>query len=1282
MERDLTTPATGIEDKSGEAAATVSEITVPQGVWHLAAGLSPTQVTQGRYDSLAYHQLGGAGLERLCYSLILAQGGIPRYFGNPGQEQYGIDLVVSDGAECVVYQCKNVNDFTRRNMAEALQLFEEKWLGHPKLPIPTKFVLCCPLPLRERRLNEEWTILEREFYERTGVRIGVWDKEFLDAQLKDLPDVVADLFSDQAAEWFCRLQDWNEDLFRSVRVGSGEPTINRYLEKKAAGQIYIDARLIEDFTQKLERHDSLLILGLPGSGKTITGLALAESFRRGLYRIFYINMRRDLSEDTLVRGIRRRLARPTIFLIDDCHGKYEILEGVQDRLHEIIARQPSRAFLVYTARTTSTPESMPRADYSDFVEEFKRAEAALEFRPTPELFARIAAVTKPNLRKLSEERLERIFSVTGRDLFLLDHLLDTIKSPDEIDRLKPEHLFERALLRYFGKASVHFPGFMMLTALAQFEIAPAVADFPYDLQREDLKAAAQYVVGAGHPTRYFFLHSSAAELVFRALAWNSGIDNHAETAAVKLVEFFKSRLATDPQLLIDLPSVLRNRLKLGGDEEEEYRLKSRFLADDCIHALVEAVFDRLSLNTVALLLKILKSTDATIFERYRDLVQRKVDDGTALEILMARFPSQFLQLIKNEYPSWYSSLREQFANQGLRQLVRTRELRSLLKLLVAFADQRDIILDGALDSVYDNEFDGLIGRTIASSRSIGDISVRLRELKNTDLSLFTKLEQRIGAQRYLRLIGSVGTVFELFMCIKTSSLFITAEVIEALDDLTLDTLTERTIATGRSIGTLDLALRELKETDADLLENLEKKIGARRYLNLIVRAGTVFELFRTLQHSSLAMANELVETLDEKTVNDLIQKTIAARRSIGTLSFTLREFKLTDSSILNKLERKIGVQRWWKLILANGKINVLAPLMQSMDEPFRREMVQASRQLTTEEWEGLLLRGDFSDLTTFARSGEGYSPKLFTPALIKHLIPTFEKLIHGADWPTLDLSAYRLSESPDSVLKDHLQTVLDKHLAKTDIASLHFDTFEEAAQCIVLLWRWAPLKRDELIRSFFSILPKEDNWYKDASFLRAACRPLFILATPHVQHDVDRRTLDLCNNGKVAALCARAESFDILLYLWNLYSLWFKCERVVKKEMGTSFAAFLDPEIRACLNCILDERLRSRTEQAEKEHLVSLCGFLYTSGLGDFSKENKAAWLSSLLPFDELLAKAEGMKSFLVASFFLIGLGWIFDRQRDIPGPTFSSAMSKASSYDVSTDAFNNLRRLLSTRIR
>jgi hypothetical protein len=369
----------------------------------------------------------------------------------------------------------------------------------------------------------------------------------------------------------------------------------------------------------------------------MTGLALAESLRHlhGPYRIFYINLRHDLDEDTLVQGVRHRLTQPTIFFFDDCHGKYDLLDQVQNRLRLILAERPGRGLLVFTARITPTPEDMPRGDYSDFEESLAESEAILEFQPTPRLFRQIITLAKPHFARLSKERLQKIFEFTGHDLFLLDQLLETLDSPAEIDRLVPERLFEKTLIRYFGAPTVHRPGFMKLAALAQFDLAPPVASFDVKLDQEDRKAASQLLVVAGRrPPRYYFLHSSAAELVFRALTWNEGIDDHSKLAANYLIESFKHRSVNDKQLAEDLAKVLQNQLGLKRSRNEERRLKSQFLADDAICKLIEEAFEQLQLNALAVCLIVLKSTDAIAFEHYRDLVQRKVDNATVLGMII------------------------------------------------------------------------------------------------------------------------------------------------------------------------------------------------------------------------------------------------------------------------------------------------------------------------------------------------------------------------------------------------------------------------------------------------------------------------------------------------------------------------------------------------------------------------------------------------------------------------------------------------------------------------
>jgi len=1351
-----------VEELPRKILTALSAIYDPQVTLHLRPGfhLSPGPSTLVG-ASLPYHQLGGPGLERLCYLLLLDKGKVPRYFGKPGQKQYGIDLLVAHGDETTVYQCKNVQSFPLQDMQAALQIFETEWLGRPELPRPTDFVLCCPLPLRELRQNEAWTRLEQDLWARKGVRVAFWDRQYLDERLLHLPDVVADLFSDRVAEQFCNLYDWNSDLFRPLVAGSGEKTVDHYLALKEAGRLYVEPKLEESFTRKLEVGGSLLIQGLPGSGKTITGLALAETLRhrQGPYRIFYISLRHDLDEDTLVQGIRRRLTQPTIFLLDDCHGKYELLERVNDRLRPILVERPSRGVLIFAARTTPTPEGVPRGDYSAFETDLIESESVLEFQPTPLWFRHIIALAKPHFAGLSNERLHKIFEFTGHDLLLLDQLLEMLGSPAEVDQLAPERLFEKTLVRYFGSPTVYRPGFMKLAALAQFDLAPPVASFGFNLDQEDKRAASQLVIIAGRrPPRYHFLHSSAAELIFRALAWNAGADDHPALAADHLVAFFRSHPGGGEQLVKDLTNAIHNRLKLERGPGPENLIRSRLLADEGIYTLIESVFEKLTLNSLAVCLDILQRTDKTTSERYHDLIQRKVEDGSVLKMAMERpfwESGLFLRLAKRKYPELLSGLRSQLVDHEVRSLVQTTELQSILALLANLPDPDNPWWASSLDSVPNDEFERMIQRALASGRSIGTIHLALWELNKADPTLLERLERKIGAGRYLRLITGAGTIFELFMIIKHSSPFMAGELIEALDSETVDALIAQTIRSGRSIGTIDLALRELKKADPTLLERLERKIGAERYLRLITGAGTIFELFRMIQYSSPFMVGELIEALDSETVDALITQTIRSGRSIGTIDLALRELKKADPTLLERLERKIGAERylhlvtgagtiselfrmirhsslfmageliealdsetvdalvaqsiasgrsigtielalrglrkadpillerlerkiqaphWWQLICAEGTMQILQGILRRLSESSRQELVKSSQELTLGDWQKLVLRSNFVELCNFVRWTAPLFSAQLTPAFLDSLEPTFETLIRREDWKGLARGSVLLRDASESSIRQDLLALLRDYVAPVNPDTLHFELFDEATACLSLLWDYLPSRRQELSDSVLAILPGEDKWYNSERFLRSACTLFAILAHPHARRDDACRVLNIGNDQAVAALCAEATTLEIFFYLWNLYSLWFQWEQEGEK----SFAGFLHPAIWDAVTAALLERFAAKVNRAEEDSLVALSGFISFSGLV-FNSAERADWASSLPPFERLVGRA-WRKTFIQAVFFLFGLEWIFDRQGDIYPRTWQWVLPKAVEWGEESAALKHLCRLVRDR--
>ena len=190
--------------KSGDSALVLLS---PYENWDRVDPLAPDLGAEPSVAGLAelpYAQLQGPGFERLCYELLVAESHSPRFFGRSGQPDYGVDIISEAGDTRTVYQCKNFADAPAwTKVRDAVSKFESDWLGNAGLPPPTAYVYCCPHPLDDRKLGEDWTQFKDEFEQRTKVDISFWDKFAFDTRLRRLPDIVAGLFSGSYAEHFC-----------------------------------------------------------------------------------------------------------------------------------------------------------------------------------------------------------------------------------------------------------------------------------------------------------------------------------------------------------------------------------------------------------------------------------------------------------------------------------------------------------------------------------------------------------------------------------------------------------------------------------------------------------------------------------------------------------------------------------------------------------------------------------------------------------------------------------------------------------------------------------------------------------------------------------------------------------------------------------------------------------------------------------------------------------------------------------------------------------------------
>ena len=917
----------------------------------LAPDLGTDPVVMG-LGALPYAQLSCPQFERLCYELLVAEGFSPRFFGRRGQRDYGVDIIVESGEKRRVYQCKNfAHEPKSAELRDAVAKFEADWLIGANLPRPQQFVYCCPQPLNDKALGESWTKFKDDFQQRTKVEVSFWDKYALDARLRRLPDIVAGLFSDSYAEHFCMCDDWRDDLW--IRVSWNEarhPSIERFLNWHKRGAIYVSDEDEQHFQDLLSASPVLAIRGLPGSGKTFFGLEMGCRLYEPRRRLYYATLKDSTNPDRLWKSVRRRGNLPSLFVLDDCHLDLNCAGIVRERL--VPELKGGAVKLLFILRDPPVSAIHEFDDTPDWLISLEQDEALIDMRTSLNRTRTVVEHLRTDMVGLSQLRLGKLHHFSGGDLLLLDELLSGIHSPLELDELRPEKLYHQIRSRYFEGNRI-LPTIRILASLAQFDLTPLASFLDGGWQSGEKALAAPLMSELFGPPRYQFLHSSLAELVLRAQAALEIDTAHleqdvAKTTAGALLTYLHhlllSSAARDGREVVfmaNLELVLTGRLKLA-EGSVEAGIKASVLADEAIQAGVEAHLNHCSFNFLNICLINLSIAAHPALRRYLELVENRFrllfqhhHDGFD-SIGLKTVGTGFLSLRRNA-PDVLARMEEEFGSENLLCLIVANG--NLFELFRILQYATSAFREALMDRLDPGRATALVEKTITARRSVGTLHFTIRELSKTDPALLGRLEQAIGAQQFLRLIAANGTLFELFRIMEYATPAFREALMDRLDPDGAAALVDKTIAAGRSVGTLPLTMRELSETAPALLGRLEQAIGAQQFLRLIAANGTLFELFRIMEYATPAFREALMDRLDPAEAAALVDKTIAARRSVGTLHLTMRELSETAPVLLGRLEQAIGAQQFLRLIAANGTLFELFRIMEYATPAFREALM-------------------------------------------------------------------------------------------------------------------------------------------------------------------------------------------------------------------------------------------------------------------------------------------------------------------------------------------------------
>jgi len=362
-----------------------------------------------------------------------------------------------------------------------------------------------------------------------------------------------------------------------------------------------------------------------------------------------------------------------------------------------------------------------------------------------------------------------------------------------------------------------------------------------------------------------------------------------------------------------------------------------------------------------------------------------------------------------------------------------------------------------------------------------DFSTGIFGLSKSSLDHLRSLELQLTVEQIITKIRQGCYILDLFNLLQNSSPSRAGALIGALESSDIDALVDKTVKQERSVGTLNMTLRDLgKKTveidgkELNLLTALEEIVTVRHLRELVVNNGTVFELFSLLRNSSPSHAGALIAALESSDIDALVDKTVKQERSIETLHYTfngLRGYR----SLLEELLKVLSPPLLARLIIRAGTLNSLMLISSQLPKKYLIKLRLTISQYPHDAWQELVFRGLPSNLVNFLSRDIQHYPDAVRNLLDNIVANEGTRFLKKSSWYELNAANYDSDEPITTILREQLEHLLASTPAD---ALLGFD-FKETTNAISIMWRHATPQHAFLNARLWELLPPQPQWPKD-----------------------------------------------------------------------------------------------------------------------------------------------------------------------------------------------------------